>query len=177
MGEAADAGRRGAIGQTEPPDSCYSGRVRYPTRIRLDHDAYRVRTTTFHGTVHAHPTVPRWSPLVGESIWRTVLEQRDRPRIELLAACLMPDHIHLLLRPCDGSVLDFLRTWKSWSTRQAWRAGHSGTLWQPGMWDRTVRDFDDYVATRAYVLNNPVADGLVEHVEDWPWSWAQELEA
>ena len=51
------------------------------------------------------------------------------------------------------------------------------TQWQPGMWDRTVRDFDDYVATRAYVLNNPVADGLVEHVEDWPWSWAQELEA
>ena len=151
--------------------------MRYPTRIRLDRYAYEVQTTTFHLSIHAHAKVTAWTVPVGDAIWDTICEQQAAGRVELLAACLMPDHVHLIVQPREQNVLDFLRTWKSWSTRKSWAAGHRGSLWQPGMWDRTVRGYDDFVLARPYVLNNPVAAGLVHVPEDWRWSWAVDVDA
>ena len=84
----------------------------------------------------------------------------------------MPDHLHLLLGPRDQDVLLFVNAWKSWTTRLAWKHGMRGALWQPGMWDRTIRSPEDFDEVVDYIVRNPVAAGLVEQIEDWPWAWA-----
>jgi REP element-mobilizing transposase RayT len=61
-------------------------------------------------------------------IWGGVLEQRNRGDIELVAACLMPDHLHLLTRPAASDLIRFTNVLKSWTTRLAWSAGHTGAL-------------------------------------------------
>jgi len=100
------------------------------------------------------------------------MQQRTANRVELYAACLMLDHVHLLLRPEAMDVIRFLNVWKSWTTRVAWQHGVRGGLWQPGMWDRTIRNQDDFDRTVDYIVRNPVTAGLVDAPESWPWAWA-----
>ena len=80
-------------------------------------------------------------------------------------------HLHLLLKPGTVNVVSFLNRWKSWSTRLAWNAGHSGVLWQPSAWHRAIRSETKFLAVLAYISNNPVAAGLADDVEKWPHMW------
>ncbi|MBI2766952.1 MAG: transposase [Chloroflexi bacterium] len=151
--------------------------MKYPKSIRLPASTYADRAVTTHVTIRAHPEISRFPDGLMDAIWATLLEQRSAGRVELLAACLMPDHVHLVLRPLEMDLLKFLNVWKSWTTRLAWTNGFRGGLWQPGMWDRSIRDGDDAEATMAYVLRNPVAAGLCPDERDWKRSWAWSWES
>jgi REP element-mobilizing transposase RayT len=90
----------------------------------------------------------------------------------LYAWCLMPDHLHLLLRPGDrqrplGALIGAL---KSFTTRQSWGLGYRGALWQARFYDHIVRRSEDGKRIAQYILENPVRKGLVETVEAYPWS-------
>ena len=150
--------------------------VPFPKRIRLPREAYADQRTSFHVTIKTHPEVATLSAPVRSAVWEVVVEQATAARIHLLAACLMPDHLHLLLRPGDEDLIRFLKVFKSWTTRKAWGAGHRGPLWQPGMWDRTIRGGDDFEVTLRYVVENPLRAGLIDEAEDWPWTWVADLE-
>ena len=146
--------------------------MKFPQKIRLPHEAYANRESVSHVVIATHPGVGRLRQPVAEAVWAAVLEQRTRGSVELLVACLMPDHLHLILRPGQDDLLRFLNAWKSWSTTCARRAGHPGVLWQPGMWDRTCRGKADLEAVAEYVVQNPVAARLAEDAREWPWTWA-----
>jgi len=146
--------------------------MRYPRSIRRAPEHYADRELRFHLTFHAHPEIAVWPGTVGEAIWRVVLEQRAADRVQLFAACLMPDHLHLVVSAGSIDVLRFVNTFKSWTTRKAWGRGNHHALWQPGMWDRTIRDEADFGATIEYVVRNPVTAGLTEKPGEWPWVWA-----
>lgn len=147
--------------------------MQFPKPIRLPAEAYANPENTFHVVIRAHPKVGAIPFAVRSTTWDSVLEQRSGARIALLAACLMPDHIDLLLRPAALDVIAFLDRWKSWSTRLAWSAGHEGILWQPSFWDRAIRDGELETAL-GYVLSNPVAAGLVEDPKEWCHAWVSE---
>jgi REP element-mobilizing transposase RayT len=115
--------------------------------------------------------VPEFGEPIRNAVWDTILAQRSTERVALVAACLMPDHVHLLVRPAALDLLAFVRTWKSYTTHLARGLGHLGGLWQPGMWDRTIRDTEDLERTVAYIVNNPVTASLVDAPDDWPWTW------
>jgi hypothetical protein len=66
----------------------------------------------------------------------------------------MPDHLHHLLRTDGLDVNPFANVWKSWTTTAAWK-GYRGALWQPGMWDRTIRDAADFDTTVDYIVATP----------------------
>jgi len=156
----------------EPPNE-----VRFPKRIRLSADAYDDRAATFHFTIRAHAEIRNFSDDTREAIWSTVLETTTAGRVDLLAACLMPDHLHLLLRPGTVGATAFISSFKSWTTRQSWRTGDRGALWQPGSWDRTMRNENDFRTTVAYVLENPVRAGLTEDWREWQWTWVTNIES
>jgi len=148
--------------------------MRFPKSTRLaDKSHYANRSLSFHLTIAAHPDVNAFARPVADTIWKSVLEQRTAMRIELHAACLMADHLHLLVSPREQDIISFVRNWKSWTSRLAREAGHFGPIWQPGMWDRTCRDERDYEETIVYIIRNPVAAGLVEGEQDWPHTWCK----
>ncbi len=146
--------------------------MRFPKKIRRPLDHYAERELRFHVVFNSHPEVGAFAESFRDAIWGAVLAERERGRVELFAACLMPDHLHLLLRPDSADVIRFANAWKSWTTRLAWDHGHRGGAWQPGMWDRTIRSPADFDRTAEYIVSNPVAAGLAERPEDWPWTWA-----
>lgn len=77
----------------------------------------------------------------------------DGARYELGSFVVMPNHVHVLVRPISPATLSsVVHTWKSYSSHIINRhLGRSGALWQKESFDRIVRDqmelrkFDDYI--------------------------------
>jgi len=43
-------------------------------------------------------------------------------------------------------------------------------VWQHRFWEHMIRDEDDFIKHVEYIHFNPVKHGLVNRVQDWPWS-------
>jgi len=111
-----------------------------------------------------------------------ILHWKDR-RYELFAACVMPDHVHLLIQPlikenaADGSAVFFslteiMHSIKSWTAHEINKAtGESGTLWQKEWFDRFTRSDRDLEEKYRYILANPWTSGVVKEDEDYRWCW------
>ncbi|MBK9611805.1 hypothetical protein [Candidatus Amarobacter glycogenicus] len=66
--------------------------MRFPKTIRLaDKSQYADAERVFHLVFAAHPEVPAFTPQVRAALWESLMEQRTAGRVELFAACLMPD--------------------------------------------------------------------------------------
>ncbi len=95
---------------------------------------------------------------------------------ELIAWCLMADHLHVLLRVAEqgGGILRFLHSYKTWTGRRMRIAGLSHG-WERSFWDRHSRNSDDTGRMIAYVLDNPVRAGLCGRRDEWAYAencWA-----
>src|SRR5450759_895832 len=83
----------------------------------------------------------------------------------------MSNHVHVLLNP-HQALREVTRAVKSTSARQAnLILGRSGfRFWQDECYDHWVRDAKEFDRIERYIEANPVRAGLVERIEDWPWS-------
>ena len=90
---------------------------------------------------------------------------------EVLAYCLMPDHLHLVLEGTSDAadLREAVRAWKQ-RTGYDWKQRTGARLWQPGYHDRVLREGDDARLVVRYVLHNPVRAGLVRTANEYPWS-------
>ena len=118
---------------------------------------------------------------------------REKHGFELFAWVLMPNHFHLLMRPCRvahggdikplSPMLASIKQGVSQRVIPGWKRLNAPILprlvdsdgsirfWQPGGgFDRTVRDLTEFTKEVKYIHRNPVARGLVERPEDWVWS-------
>ncbi|HEX4665650.1 MAG TPA: DEAD/DEAH box helicase [Chthoniobacterales bacterium] len=110
-------------------------------------------------------------------------------RYELCAACVMPDHVHLLIQPwpkgedSEGSVgfwslSELLRSIKSFSAREInKRENATGGVWEREQFDRYIRSDRDLEEKFHYILRNPWESKIARPDEDYPWVWTQEDEA
>ena len=89
---------------------------------------------------------------------------------EVVAFCVMPDHVHLLLEGAaeDADLRHAVPLWKQ-RTGHWWRSRLGSRLWQPGFHDHVLREQEDTRSVVGYLLLNPVRAGLVTRVEDYPW--------
>ncbi|RMD66568.1 transposase [Candidatus Parcubacteria bacterium] len=106
----------------------------------------------------------------------------DSKKYELLAYCIMPNHVHLVITPLpvDESkeqyhpLPDIIKSLKGFTARRANAIlGRRGTFWQEEYYDHVVRNQEALERILQYVLYNPVKAGLVEKPEDWPWSYCK----
>jgi len=142
---------------------------------------------------HPHRLEPEKYRVPGQPVLMTVCAENKRPVLtadavrdemigalsvaaniagcEMMAWCLMPDHVHALLRVGreGGDLLRFLHSYKSWTGRVMTEAGFSGT-WERSFWDRHARSRDDISALVSYVLHNPVRAGLCGRWDEWAHS-------
>jgi non-canonical purine NTP pyrophosphatase (RdgB/HAM1 family) len=102
-------------------------------------------------------------------------------RYWLHTACVMPDHVHLLLRTiqrADGSWPtgdEVVHSIKSYTANQINNArGRKGAVWQRDFFDKLMRSGREMEETSRYVQANPVRAGLVELAMDYPFVWRQE---
>ena len=116
------------------------------------------------------------SRLVGEPLTRPEIRWlRDRlaagadRHYELFAASVMPDHVHLLLRPKPGDSLSrVMKGIKGVAARELnQRRAQKGTVWQDESFDRIVRDEAEFLEKLNYMYLNPVKAGLTDDPETY----------
>ena len=98
-------------------------------------------------------------------------------RYELDEYVIMPNHVHVLVKPLHGHTLsDITHSWKSFSANLInKRHGKTGQLWQHESYDHIVRDDHAMDAIRRYIRNNPIGAGATRPQADV--RKAKELEA
>lgn len=96
----------------------------------------------------------------------------DAVRYRLLAWCIMPNHVHVVLRPMEGwNISDILHSWKSFTSKKANKIlGRSGTFWRPEYYDHLIRDDRELRHCIDYAWKNPEAARLPGCMK-WKWRW------
>src|SRR5688500_16674078 len=100
---------------------------------------------------------------VSAMVVRQILRAAKRFEFEILAYCVMPDHVHALVHgTSDGADLRrFMKRVKQ-SSGQIYRRWSNEALWQEGYYDRVVRPEEDLSGIVRYIVENPVREGLVK---------------
>ena len=89
----------------------------------------------------------------------------------MLAACLMPNHVHFVLQPLAAKDVT---KWMHWlftthSRRYNDKYEKVGHVWQ-GRFKASMAQCDQHLLTVArYVERNALRAGLVSRAEDWKW--------
>ena len=96
-----------------------------------------------------------------------------RHEVEILAYCLMTNHIHLVAVPVhEDSLRGALKPLHMRYAQHINRQRHwSGHLWQGRFFSSPLDEAYLWFCVR-YVERNPVRAGMVEKAEDYPWSSA-----
>lgn len=124
---------------------------------------------------------PRWlsRPQIGNVIVEA-LHYRDGHVYDLVAFCVMPNHVHLvctLLMQQDGTYHPIHRVLQSLKRHTARQAnimlGRQGSFWRAESYDHVVRDTAELERIVRYVVGNPVKAGLVSEWRSWPWTYCR----
>ena len=93
-------------------------------------------------------------------------------RYFLHAWCVMPNHVHVVVTPLPPHNLSqVIKSWKGYTARKINAlSGNKGTLWEQESFDHLCRRPVYVEFFIRYTLENPVAAGLCQRVEDWPYS-------
>ena len=106
-----------------------------------------------------------------EQFLALIARAQMRLHLPIQALCLMPNHVHLVVRPARD---DDLAKWIHWvfTTHVRWqhaKYGSTGRVWQ-GRFKAFVIQQDHHLLTvMRYVERNALRAGLVERAEDWQW--------
>jgi len=90
----------------------------------------------------------------------------------VLNACFMPDHFHMLISPLkerEQKLSGFMQAWKSSVTLRLRQSGIEGEIWQKEFFDRLLRSDESMSEKWAYVVENPLKEGLSIDVESYPF--------
>lgn len=135
---------------------------------------------------------PDWlkNPTIAELVAKRI-QDADGKGYELLAYCIMPNHVHLVvdtanqldtLQPDEavtpGNYRQLYQTLgliKGGSAFEANRLlSRSGAFWQSESYDHYVRNAAELKRIINYTLQNPVKAGLVNEWQDWPYTYLSE---
>jgi REP element-mobilizing transposase RayT len=113
---------------------------------------------------------------------RHVLFENGR-RIELHAAVIMPNHVHLLFTALENeraephSLAEIMKGIKGTSAYNINRLlRRRGQLWQDESFDRIMRS-GEFEHKFNYICANPVDAGLCNRPKEYPWLWTQPAQA
>ena len=98
------------------------------------------------------------------------------PNLVIYAYCLMPNHVHLLVKEVSRMLIS--DAMKSISVSYAWyfnhKYEHCGHLFQDRFRSEVVRDLEYFITLMRYIHQNPVAAKICSDVNHYRWSsWCE----
>ncbi len=95
-------------------------------------------------------------------------------RYDLFAWCVMSNHVHVLLLP-RWKLSRVTQGLKGYTAHEinVLQNAQGRVFWQDESYDHWARDDEEMQRIIAYIENNPVAAGLCQRPEEWPWSSAR----
>jgi putative transposase len=100
----------------------------------------------------------------------TILDLASEKEVMLYAYVIMPDHIHLLIRPINHGISKTMQLIKGRASRKI----NKGSFWQKGFFDFAILTEKKFREKFNHIHYNPVKRGLVERAEDYKYSSAME---
>ncbi len=84
------------------------------------------------------------------------LQHFDGERYDLLTWCVMPNHVHAIIRPLgEHHLAEILSSLKSFTAKEANKIlGRTGGFWQQESYDHMIRGADDFHNQRSYILRH-----------------------
>jgi len=170
--------KKEAIKKQFPTD--YKKRLTTPRKLHFKNYEHQLDTSPYGSCILRQPKIAQ--------IVVDKLKQYDGKYYDLLCYCIMPNRVHFLAdfsRQLEGKdwllddedlnytqldkVMKYIKGGSARSINLALNT--SGTRWAKDSYDHYVRDGDELWRIVGYILRNPVAAGLVEQWEDWPFSY------
>ncbi|MDB5323130.1 MAG: dinG [Phycisphaerales bacterium] len=140
------------------------GRALTTTEDQRLRDLFSEKVETFldNGAGECLLKYPQIAAIVAEAI-----KKFDGDRYRLLAWCVMPNHVHVVLQPAKRQPLSkILHSWKSFTAHEANRLlAREGEFWGEEYYDHLIRDVKDLQHAIEYAWSNPEQCGL----ENWQW--------
>ena len=181
LGSARDSR---AVSGDSPETSSLAAQIKYAKR-RLPHferpwGKYAVAFST-HGR-------QQLSEEERDIVLECILFPAKQNHFELYVACVMPDHVHLLLEPqvreqdAKGdpvfySLTEILQNIKSVSAHRINKSrSASGPVWEKESFDRLIRSESDLQEKYLYIAGNPWAVGVAARGSDYRWLWTWDVE-
>jgi REP element-mobilizing transposase RayT len=115
-----------------------------------------------HGACHMK------NPGIAKLVSKT-LGHFNHVRYSLACWCIMPNHVHAIIKPLGENTLSkILHSWKSFTALEANRLiGRRGAFWESEYYDHLIQDEDELEQQIKYILDNPLKAGLA----GWEWVW------
>ena len=152
--------RKGSdLGQSPPTRK----RIRLPTYAYIGPAAFSITIAT----AQRAPTFQHRSAV--DMCLAALSETAARHSLKVLAYCFMPDHLHLLVEANQGAnLIRFMKAFKQ-VTSFRYKKQTGRPVWQKGYYDHILRDDEHVLDVAAYILGNPVRQGLAASVGDYPF--------
>lgn len=102
---------------------------------------------------------------------QALADLKSKRPFALYGYCLMPDHVHLLLRPREAPISRIMQSLLVSHTHRYHRRHESmGHVWQGRFKSPVVQDDEHVLSVLRYIEANPVRARIVKHSEDYRWS-------
>lgn len=98
----------------------------------------------------------------------TILDSSRKKEMTLYAYVIIPNHMHILIKPIICGISKAMQLIKGRSSRQI----NEGNFWQKGFFDFGILTEEKFREKFNYIHFNPVKWGLVEKAEDYKYSSA-----
>ena len=93
---------------------------------------------------------------------------------------VMPDHVHMIFTPLNDDkgipfgLAEILNAIKGASAHSINKAlNRRGRVWQDESFDHVLRSDESAYNKVIYICENPVRQGLVPTMDDYPWLWRE----
>ena len=119
-------------------------------------------------------STPLW--LQNDDVAQVVMNSlrfNDGKLYELHLAMIMPNHIHMIIKPLTDSnkpvsLAKIMKDHKSYTANEANKIlQRNGQFWHHENYDHYIRSDEEYYRIKEYILNNPVKAELVDHYRNW----------
>ncbi len=130
-----------------------------------------VEDCTYFVTMTLKDKRPLFSGQATQLVFNELQYYRQRHEVKLYAYVIMPEHVHVVIRPIPPLILPrWVRRFKTYVAH----ALKLGAIWLPDYWSEYIWDEKLLTQKIEYVHRNPIRRGLVNVVGDYKWSSAAE---
>lgn len=139
----------------------------------VDYD-YTNPNTVYFVTLCTHDKTPYFrNPQIAQYIAQDIRHRsRVMQEVTMFAWCIMPDHLHLLLKLNEGygkSLANWVAAFKRYNARIMSMMLEIKPLWQANFYEHVVRKDESLKGIAEYIAHNPVRKNLVTQWQDYPF--------
>lgn len=106
-----------------------------------------------------------------EAFLKAIGDLKERRPFEFFGYCLMPNHVHLLIRALETPISRIMQSLLISHTQRYHRCHHSGGhVWQGRFKSPVIQDDDHLLTVLRYIEANPLRARMVASAGDYRWS-------